>query len=57
MLVTLESNRRNRNAAFALAGAAAMTSVVAGWFAILSFFRWVSLRSSIGWFDGDAFGG
>ncbi len=32
MLVTLEGNRRNRNHAFALAGATAVTSVVAGWF-------------------------
>ena len=32
MLVTLESNRRNRNHAFALAGAAAVMSVFAGWF-------------------------
>ena len=32
MLVTIEGNRRNRNHAFAIAGAAAVTSVVAGWF-------------------------
>ncbi len=32
MLVTIEANRRNRNQAFALAGAAAVVSVVAGWF-------------------------
>jgi hypothetical protein len=32
MLVTIEGNRRNRNHAFALAGAAAVTSAVAGWF-------------------------
>ncbi len=32
MLVTIEENRRNRNQAFGLAGAAAVTSVAAGWF-------------------------
>ncbi|MGB8986576.1 MAG: zinc-dependent peptidase [Candidatus Sulfotelmatobacter sp.] len=32
MLVTIEGNRRNRNHAFALAGAAAVASVVGGWF-------------------------
>src|SRR5208337_3717884 len=32
MLVTIEGNRRNRNHAFALAGAAAVASVVVGWF-------------------------
>ncbi len=32
MLVTPESNRRNRNHALAFAGAAAMASAVAGWF-------------------------
>ena len=32
MLVTLENNRRNRNHAFALAGAPAVTAAVAGWF-------------------------
>ena len=32
MLVTIEENRRNRNYAFALAGAALVTSLVAGWF-------------------------
>ena len=32
MLVTIEGNRRNRNHAFALAGAAAVMSVVVGWF-------------------------
>lgn len=32
MLVTAETNRRNRNHALALAGATVMTSVVAGWF-------------------------
>jgi len=32
MLVTLENNRRNRNHAFALAGATAVTAAVAGWF-------------------------
>ena len=32
MLVTLDRNRRNRNHAFALAGATALTSAVAGWF-------------------------
>jgi hypothetical protein len=31
MLVSVDRNRRNRNHAFALAGAAAVTSVVAGW--------------------------
>jgi hypothetical protein len=54
MLVTSEGNRRNRNHAIALAGAAAVASVVGGWFPILFFSRWVSLRSSIGCFDGDA---
>ena len=32
MLVTLENNRRNRNHAFALAGATAVTAAVVGWF-------------------------
>ncbi len=39
MLVTIEGNRRNRNHAFALAGAATVASVVGGGFPILFFSR------------------
>lgn len=41
MLVTPENNRRNRNRAFALAGATAVTAAIAGWF-------WPPLLFSLG---------
>ena len=58
MLVTLENNCRNRNHAFALAGAMALTVRGCGLvFGLLCFFLWASVHSSTGWFGGDASGG
>jgi hypothetical protein len=57
MLVTLDSNRRNRNHAFALTGAAAVTSVVAAGSGIPFCSSSVFPHCSIGWSVADACGG